>query len=616
MSASVPHFEMSTLYVGDLHPEVNEAMLYEKFSSAGPILSIRVCRDLVTRRSLGYAYVNFLLRADTERALDTMNFDIINGKPLRIMWSQRDPSLRKSGVGNIFIKNLAKSIDNKSLYDTFSVFGNILSCKVVTDENGSRGFGFVHFEKSEAAKRAIAKMNGILLKGSRVFVGQFKPRKEREAELRAKANIFTNVYIKNFGDDVDDECLKEVFGEFGSVLSVSVMTDGSGKSKGFGFVNFENFEDAKKAIEKMNGKVLNGNQIYVGRAQKKLERQSELKHKFEQIKQGKLTKCKGANLYVKNLEDDIDDRRLREELSLFGTISSARVMMEAGHSKGFGFVCYTSPEEANKAVMAMNGKIVITKPLYVAIAQSKDERQAFLTKNYMERISAVRDGDNAILNYRKITSFNNFIPILPQSQCGNVHLYKPVVRAKYHPSQNLHYATHSVGAPKPSISTFIQPQVPGVKSTYQITNMTTPKMAVYPQTSALRPPANQRFKKVTAIANVRRPLKFKVGRPASNQKPIPVGHDISNVSVLASATTQKNILGEKLVPLVQSIHPTLAGKISRILLEMDDAEILYMLESPESLRSKVDEAVVVLQAHQAKEAAQKAVNSTTGVKTV
>uniref|UniRef100_A0A672KFZ3 Embryonic polyadenylate-binding protein-like n=1 Tax=Sinocyclocheilus grahami TaxID=75366 RepID=A0A672KFZ3_SINGR len=390
MNSSGPAYPLASLYVGDLHPDVTEAMLYQKFSPAGQIMSIRVCRDVITRRSLGYAYINFQQPADAECALDTMNYEVIKGRPIRIMWSQRDPGLRKSGVGNIFIKNMDESIDNKALYDTFSAFGNILSCKVVCDENGSKGYGFVHFETQEAANRAIETMNGMLLNDRKVFVGHFKSRKEREAEFGAKAMEFTNVYIKNFGEDIDREKLKSIFSEFGKTLSVCVMTDERGRSRGFGFVNFENHGDARRAVTEMNGKELNGRVLYVGRAQKRLERQGELKRKFEQIKQERIQRYQGVNLYVKNLDDSIDDEKLRKEFAPYGTITSAKVMTDGGHSRGFGFVCFSSPEEATKAVTEMNGRIVSTKPLYVALAQRKEERKAILTNQYMQRLASIR----------------------------------------------------------------------------------------------------------------------------------------------------------------------------------------------------------------------------------
>jgi polyadenylate-binding protein len=58
------NFRIQCLTIGDLHQDVTEAMLFDKFASAGPVLSIRVCRDMITRRSLGYAYVNFQQPAD------------------------------------------------------------------------------------------------------------------------------------------------------------------------------------------------------------------------------------------------------------------------------------------------------------------------------------------------------------------------------------------------------------------------------------------------------------------------------------------------------------------------------------------------------------------------
>ncbi|XP_067856295.1 embryonic polyadenylate-binding protein-like isoform X2 [Heptranchias perlo] len=623
MNASGPGYPISSLYVGDLHHDVTEAMLYEKFSPAGAIMSIRVCRDMVTRRSLGYAYINFQQPADAERALDTMNFEVIKGRPVRIMWSQRDPSLRKSGVGNIFIKNLDESIDNKALYDTFSAFGNILSCKVVSDESGSKGYGFVHFETQEAANRAIDTMNGMLLNDRKVFVGHFKSHKEREAEFGSKALEYTNIYIKNFGEDMSSTRLREIFNAFGKTLSVRVMTDERGRSRGFGFVNFEKHEEARKAVSEMNGKEINSRAVYVGRAQKKMERQNELKRRFEMMKQERISRYQGVNLYVKNLDDGIDDERLRKEFAPYGTITSAKVMTEGGHSKGFGFVCFSSPEEATKAVTEMNGRIVSTKPLYVALAQRKEERKAHLTNQYMQRLANMRAIPSTLLgSYQHLAHSGYFMPAVPQVQNRSTYYtttpvtpIRPTQRwtgQPIRPPTPYHHIPPPVRGAAPrrittAISTVRQastqvPQVPsntqrvatiGTQTAGPRTALSGPMVRVLPQ-----------YKYTSGVCNTQHSSSALQVSEATlhvhRQMPL-------TASMLAAALPQeqKQMLGERLYPLIHGMQPALAGKITGMLLEIDNLELLHILESQESLHSKVEEAVAVLQAHQAKDTVPK-----------
>ncbi|KAF5026122.1 hypothetical protein F66182_1770 [Fusarium sp. NRRL 66182] len=679
-TSAAPHPQNSaSLYVGELDPSVTEAMLFELFSQIGAVASIRVCRDAVTRRSLGYAYVNYNATADGEKALEELNYTLIKGRPCRIMWSQRDPALRKTGQGNVFIKNLDVAIDNKALHDTFAAFGNILSCKVAQDENGnSKGYGFVHYETDEAASQAIKHVNGMLLNEKKVYVGHHIPKKDRQSKFEEMKANFTNVYVKNIAPDVTEDDFRQLFEKYGDVTSSSLARDQEGKSRGFGFVNFTTHESASKAVDELNSKDFHGQDLYVGRAQKKHEREEELRKSYEAARQEKASKYQGVNLYIKNLDDDVDDDKLRQMFSEFGPITSAKVMRETpsdsddekkedketnedkekentkeepneveeskedkkaekksdkklGKSKGFGFVCFSNPDDATKAVAEMNQRMINNKPLYVALAQRKDVRKSQLEASIqarnqlrMQQAAAAAGMPQQYMQppvYFAPGQQPGFMPQggrgvpFPQPGMGmpGVQGGRPGQFPGY-PQQGgrggvpQQMPPNMYGMPGQFPPQYGQPGTPQFMAAMQQAQQAAlsggrgapqggrggPQgMPGVPPMAGNMPgfPPNNRQQGGRGGPNAGRNGNGpQGGRGAEGANPASM---LQQQLAAAQPAQQKQILGELIFPKIQAINSELAGKITGMLLEMDNTELVNLIEDDSSLKAKVDEALAV-----------------------
>ena len=642
----------------------------------------------------------------------------------------------------MFVRSLAPSIDNKGLYDTFSVFGNILSCKVATDDQGvSKGYGYVHFETAEAAQDAIQKFNGTLIDDVEVHVGLFVKRQDRVGQ-----NDWTNLYVKQFPVSWDDAQLKEIFAAYGPVANVAIARDTDGKSKAFGFVNYEDHESAAKALAELANKTFpvaaeadaanEGEEaapqtfeLYVSKAQKKSERLREIKVRQDVMNQERVSKYQGMNLYVKNISDVITDELFREAFAPFGTITSARVMRdsttEQKTSKGFGFVCYSSPEEATRAVTEMNNKVIGGKPLVVTLHQRKEHRRAHLAATYAPQGMSMRYPQGMGMGMPQGMGMAPPFMYMPPGQQGQPgfpnqprggpgmaggpapYQYGPMGgnadargggsggsprnmypnaaggvggRPGYFPGSPQYYqgqqapqqqqqqqqgAYKGRGAAGPlgggggyqgqqSLSPqsaqqagiqqggqgrrpiqqsqgipVQQGQVQGMVRQQQVPQGPMGGMRgnvnVYPgqvgpsplqqqqqqQMMAQQqqrggggvPPSMVKFNNQARNQNGQLPLQQMgmMGVPGQQQimqQPQAGKVDFSDAS-LASAdpVTQKNMIGELLYPLIYQHQPDQAGKITGMLLEMDNGELLNLIESPDALQSKIDEALAVLRNH-------------------
>jgi polyadenylate-binding protein len=361
-----------------------------------------------------------------------------------------------------------------------------------------------------------------------------------------------------------------------------------------------------------------------------------------------------------------------EEFGKFGTITNAAVMMDpvTKKSRGFGFVCFSTPEEATKAVTEMNGKMIDGKPLYVALAQRKEARRAQLEAQYAARAKIggpqqnINPGMNAMAGmgpYGAAAAANPAAAMLfaqQQQQRG----YNPMAAAAMAYGQgNPNMRGNPMMTPYGPQNPMMMRGGPGAMQMPGVNYQLMPAGGAQGRMQGLGPQMNGQpgGPRQPGVQNPRNPRNQQQGRPnmpGQQQQPMqgagmkpgqagvlpgqqqqqpgniryadnvrnrglnqgaqpnqggipqsstteqvvmPAPNEPLTIKALAAAPEEmrKQMIGERLFPLIKLQEPLLAGKITGMLLEMDNGELIHLLESQQALNEKIVEALQVLRAH-------------------
>ncbi|KAL9441988.1 hypothetical protein AB3S75_020484 [Citrus x aurantiifolia] len=286
-----PRFDASTcrsVYVGNIHPQVTNALLQEVFSSTGPLEGCK----LIKKDKSSYGFVDYFDRRSAALAIVTLNGRQIFGQPIKVNWayasSQREDT---SGHFNVFVGDLSPEVTDATLFACFSVFPTCSDARVMWDQKTgrSRGFGFVSFRNQEDAQSAINDLNGKwlgnrqircnwaakgatsgdekqssdsksvveLTNGTSVLFAEDGQEKSNE-DAPENNPQYTTVYVGNLSSEVTSVDLHRHFHALcvGTIEDVRVQRD-----KGFGFVRYSTHPEAALAIQMGNARILCGKPI-------------------------------------------------------------------------------------------------------------------------------------------------------------------------------------------------------------------------------------------------------------------------------------------------------------------------------------------------------------------
>ena len=415
--------EKTMLYLTDLPYGINILDIQDFLSKYKDSIVKIITPEMAQRNPSKGSLVIKVLFKDNKSADECrkeMNLKKFRHKSVRIMWEERDTSLRYNTKNNLYIKGIPKTTSPREVYEYFSKFGDIFSCKVSEDDFGNHnGYGYITFYRNEDAEKAIEESKGkSIFNSNNVEISHFQRRNERMANNNE--NNRDKIYINNLPEKYEISELNELCKEFGNVESCNIYLDKI--CQNFGIVKFANEKEAQDAKTKLDGKEIEKNGIKKKLIVKSYQTQFEQKQFMMNYYSIKSHEQKGnCNLILKNIPLTAKEEDLEKIFKKFGNITSIRIEKnkieqkeEKGKfllvSQGYGFISFEKPEDAKKALEEMDQKFLPgfegwNKPLTIEFYLTRKERQL------------IENQDNAnISNYYMSPApapVQRFMPMMP-----------------------------------------------------------------------------------------------------------------------------------------------------------------------------------------------------------
>ncbi|KAJ8100403.1 RNA-binding domain-containing protein, partial [Lipomyces tetrasporus] len=183
------------------------------------------------------------------------------------------------------------------------------------------------------------------------------------------------LFVGRLSWNVDDDWLKREFEEIGEIVSARIVFDKhSGKSKGFGYVDFADASSAQKAIDELQGKEIDGRPVNLDLSTAKPAENNSSNRNTRAEKFGDKLSEPSDTLFLGNLSFSVDRDSLFEVFGAHGNVLNVRLPTnpETEQLKGFGYVQFASADEAKAALEALNGSPISGRPVRLDYSTPRD----------------------------------------------------------------------------------------------------------------------------------------------------------------------------------------------------------------------------------------------------